>query len=1159
MKQGFFVLSLWLSCFHLAGQITESWRRCDSLPFTGYESFGHSISDGNGGVLVAASIDGDITIVKYNAAYLLIWKTTLLKTPEIDYFGDMELSNDGFIFITWNVSSFGQGADLHVACLDITGGILWQSVWNGPWNGNDAPNALSILPGGKIAIAGQTQTGLNYSSCLLTVWSPAGALVNYFILPGDTTVSYRNDSYYDLAFTPDSQLVACGSFYNDTVSVQDAVLSAFDPNGDSLIWNVVWYDTIIPNSNNSLFYSILTDTGGIFVCGPSEGAGKSSVVRFTSSGSFTWQYNITGGTFQKMIFDTENNLYSLLQTYDFRVVSISRHGSLIWDFNYVPANNGFDQVYDLAVDESNAVYLSGFRTTGTPASRQQSVVKVGSDGLFRWERLRIGSQAGISHSANAILILQNSVWSAGCEENQLTFLDGTLTVWDTSGIQIVTVVYDDNSGHLTNLIFHEDFAGNIYVCGRAFNNELLLVKRDANGGELMRFYFQDTFNIFIETITSDDFGNIFLGGYCNNNPGAAKGRIFKISPAGILQWDSTLADSSRITIVTTDASGSLFASGYHSVSGSGTDVDLFKFSPAGNLIWARSFTGTYASAGDMPGAALIDQGYIYFTYAAYNTGTNRDLALVKLDTAGNIIWQNQWAGAGTASDNGYLIGQLRDGSLIVCGTSTTPSTAEDILLMKFDTSGAILWWNLKRANSTFTNDKPMDMVIHSDTIYLAGFENAGPSISGFYCGAIDSAGNALWEHLSYAPFTSNCKANSIDIDTISNRVGATGFSGNEIKTIFFHTNGVVSDSIITGTSNSDLGSFIAASNGSFIVGGSINYEFWTNANFEISILIKYCDGPIIETASNLVICPGDTAQLYASSGFSFYNWTPLASVNNAAINNPEAFPTTTTMYTVEAVNGSGCRSFAYQKVSVSQLPQISVSGNQTICQGDTVTALVYGLTSCFWVPSANMSDPSGLTNQIWPIASQSYTISGYNSWGCFNNAGYSIIVNPLPVVNITSFLSDTFCLGNSPVNLSGYPSSGTFSGPGVISNVFDPTVSDTGAIIIFYTFTDSIGCANVDTAEVYVSQCVGLPEFGINTWSVFPNPNSGSFVLIFHGQVPASVRLNDMHGREIYQETIVNSSTEKIMSMSLDLPAGIYLLYLSNGYNQSIEKLVITD
>ncbi|MEO5645766.1 MAG: T9SS type A sorting domain-containing protein [Bacteroidia bacterium] len=60
-------------------------------------------------------------------------------------------------------------------------------------------------------------------------------------------------------------------------------------------------------------------------------------------------------------------------------------------------------------------------------------------------------------------------------------------------------------------------------------------------------------------------------------------------------------------------------------------------------------------------------------------------------------------------------------------------------------------------------------------------------------------------------------------------------------------------------------------------------------------------------------------------------------------------------------------------------------------------------------------------------------------------------------------------LGGTIYSLTGTPSGGTFSGPGVTGSTFNPASFNPGIYQVTYTFTDSIGCTSTDTVGVFVA------------------------------------------------------------------------------------------
>jgi gliding motility-associated-like protein len=71
----------------------------------------------------------------------------------------------------------------------------------------------------------------------------------------------------------------------------------------------------------------------------------------------------------------------------------------------------------------------------------------------------------------------------------------------------------------------------------------------------------------------------------------------------------------------------------------------------------------------------------------------------------------------------------------------------------------------------------------------------------------------------------------------------------------------------------------------------------------------------VSFSPNVIICPGESVQLWASGGVH-YLWTPATGLDFPNVPNPVASPATTTVYTVEVINAEGCRATAQVMVTV---------------------------------------------------------------------------------------------------------------------------------------------------------------------------------------------------------------------------------------------------
>jgi len=93
--------------------------------------------------------------------------------------------------------------------------------------------------------------------------------------------------------------------------------------------------------------------------------------------------------------------------------------------------------------------------------------------------------------------------------------------------------------------------------------------------------------------------------------------------------------------------------------------------------------------------------------------------------------------------------------------------------------------------------------------------------------------------------------------------------------------------------------------------------------------------------------------------------------------------------------------------------------------------------------------------------------------------------------NATITGDNTACTSGNQVTLVGYPSGGSFSGPGMNGNIFDPAqVSPNASYDISYMYTNSSGCSDTVIHSIYVSDgtIVSFPHSddisNISCWSI---------------------------------------------------------------------------
>lgn len=208
--------------------------------------------------------------------------------------------------------------------------------------------------------------------------------------------------------------------------------------------------------------------------------------------------------------------------------------------------------------------------------------------------------------------------------------------------------------------------------------------------------------------------------------------------------------------------------------------------------------------------------------------------------------------------------------------------------------------------------------------------------------------------------------------------------------------------------------------------------------------------PSAAISGNTNICQGETTTLTASGGGT-YLWDNSATTPSIIVN-----PAATTSYTVTVTNGNGCTDVAVTTVNVAPPPVASVSGNNTICAGQSTILSASGGLTYSWNTTATTSSIT-----VSPAISTTYSVI-VSAGNCSDTTSITVTVNPSPIANINT-ASTSICTGQSTtLTATGV---GTYSwSTGATTNPI--IVSPTGATS--YSVIVSNGNCT-DTASVTIS------------------------------------------------------------------------------------------
>ena len=196
---------------------------------------------------------------------------------------------------------------------------------------------------------------------------------------------------------------------------------------------------------------------------------------------------------------------------------------------------------------------------------------------------------------------------------------------------------------------------------------------------------------------------------------------------------------------------------------------------------------------------------------------------------------------------------------------------------------------------------------------------------------------------------------------------------------------------------------------------------------------------------------------------------------------------------------------AYEnQYGISDPLQVSISGSNTLCFGDSTRLNASGATTYTWSPSAGLSCTNCANPEATPTVTTTYTVIG-SSGICEAMDTITITVNTLPVLTIGNSL-DTLTISGAKTYMW---STGSTN---------DTTIIHANGTY-YVTGTDSNGCKSVDSI-VMVSTTVSKPANNLKGIAVYPMPSDGNMTVMLSGNGYVSLKIIDELGREVYSQPI---------------------------------------
>jgi N-acetylneuraminic acid mutarotase len=400
---------------------------------------------------------------------------------------------------------------------------------------------------------------------------------------------------------------------------------------------------------------------------------------------------------RKMATDGAGNIYvtgvSVSNTgNDIVTIKYNSLGVQQWLARYhTPANpleptlKNNDKPYDLVVDASGNVYVTGYAYLGKSAfsNYQASVtLKYNATGVQQWMYAFTPDKNVLPSFGNADLEvdLAGNVYLATTQSSHAV----TLKLNPNGALQWRK---DYTNGSASALVV--DVAGNVYVLGaitvESITTDLLLLKYTGAGVlQWAKIYGPSSGDDVPKAIALDGAGNIYIAGTANYNRGyGGDFATLKYTPAGVQQWvavyDSPPGGSrDQLSAMVVDAAGNVYITGTsYNYDGQVPfwEYATIKYNTAGVKQWIaqQRDSNIYSNALSLDAAGNV-----------YVTGNyNGMYGTFKYNGVGQKQWEVFYSSGFTEYSVADCMAIDAHGNVVVSGFSTIGQAASDFLTVKY--------------------------------------------------------------------------------------------------------------------------------------------------------------------------------------------------------------------------------------------------------------------------------------------------------------------------------------------------------------------------------------------------------------------------------------------------------------------------------------------
>jgi gliding motility-associated-like protein len=508
--------------------------------------------------------------------------------------------------------------------------------------------------------------------------------------------------------------------------------------------------------------------------------------------------------------------------------------------------------------------------------------------------------------------------------------------------------------------------------------------------------------------------------------------------------------------------------------------------------------------------SIVDPGYICYIDGIV------DLALT------NEVTTGQWSGNGIIDSTTGAFDPTVAGSGTHTISYTIPGVCDGNLSIEVTVSPNII------AEITGPSDVCITSTPFDFTSNVTGGTWSGPGITNAANGTFNPSTAGLGTHIISLETNDPCIASTTFTIVVSEFVDATITDVAPIceDAASFQLVAVTPGGTWTGTGVSASGLFNP--NLANVGNNTITYTITGTCSGSDQTTIIVAGIPTITITNPGPICINDAPEQITATPIGGV-WSGVGVTPNGVFTAGTAGVGAETLtYTITGV----CSASQTVNVNVVALPVVSAGADLEVCAGATVTLTATGAASYVW--TGGVFSPTSASTQAQPSVTNTYTVTGTDANNCSSSDQVTVVVNPLPIVNILNnnpFICEDGEVELVATGLTSYqwsPSAG-------LSTAFGSTTTASPATTTVYTVsgTDANGCAGSDQVTVGVTIInVTINPYYVGANNVLtPNPSGSSY----GGMLPFTAAFDVNSNADSFEWDFGNGDTDESFSAGQDV------------------------